>query len=38
MVTKLAISELEETLTTAFSERRSPLRAITSRSESVDRA
>lgn len=36
MVTKPAISELEETLTTAFSERRSPLRAITSRVDPND--
>ena len=36
MVRKSAISELEETLTTAFSERRSPLRAITSRVDPND--
>ncbi len=36
MVTKPVISELEETLTTAFSERRSPLRAITARVDPND--
>ncbi len=36
MVIKPAISELEETLTTAYSERRSPLRAITSRVDPND--
>lgn len=36
MGTKPAISELEETLASAFSERRSPLRAITSRVDPND--